>query len=67
MSLTPRDKVAQCSKDIWSILELLRNQQVKDGDLVAISKGALQLCCDQIDEHLSDLLQAVAQHSESDE
>jgi len=64
MSLKPRDKVARCSKDIWGVIELLNNQQANDGDMVAMSKGALQLCCEQIDGRLEELLQAVEQLGE---
>ena len=66
MSLTPRDEVARCSKEIWSVVELLQNQHANDGDMVAMSKGALQLCCNQIDQQLEELLKAVERlHSTS--
>ena len=56
---SPPEKIKEHAQAIWNVIELLGNQKVSEGDIVSMSKGALQLCCNQIDEQLSDLLDDV--------
>ena len=61
---SPREQIEEHAQAIWNVVELLGKQQASEGGMVSISKGALQLCCDQIDEQLNSLLDDVGKLTE---